>query len=87
VALAAGKLSYANSKLDKASAREAKARGGAAAGGVRGGRVSPGGLLQDITRLINERNELEYARKATQSGGSLTVVREAAELPEAAAAP
>ena len=30
---------------------------------------------QEVTRLINERNEAEYARKATQSGGSLTVVR------------
>ena len=30
---------------------------------------------QEITRLINERNESEFARKATQSGGSLTVVR------------
>jgi hypothetical protein len=28
-----------------------------------------------VTRLINERNEADFARKATQSGGSLTVVR------------
>ena len=32
-------------------------------------------MPQEITRLINERNEVEFARKATQSGGSLTVVR------------
>jgi hypothetical protein len=30
---------------------------------------------QDVTRLINERNEADFARKACQSGGSLTVVR------------
>jgi hypothetical protein len=46
---------------------------------------------QEITRLINERNEADYARKATQSGGSLTVVRRgrggAAARRAAAAAP
>jgi hypothetical protein len=28
-----------------------------------------------VTRLINERNETDFARKASQSGGSLTLVR------------
>ncbi len=37
--------------------------------------MSPRRAAQDVTRLINERNESEFARKATQSGGSLTVVR------------
>ena len=30
---------------------------------------------QEVTRLINERNETNFARKASQSGGSLTLVR------------
>lgn len=30
---------------------------------------------QEITRLINQRNEQDFARKASQSGGSLAVVR------------
>ena len=45
---------------------------------------------QEVTRLINERNEADFARKASQSGGSLTLVRAArrcAQLPRAAAVP
>ena len=30
---------------------------------------------QEVTRLINERNESDFARKASQSGGSLTLAR------------
>lgn len=30
---------------------------------------------QEITRLINQRNETDFARKASQSGGNLAVVR------------
>ena len=42
--------------------------------------------LQEVTRLINERNEADFARKASQSGGSLTLVRPARRAQRHAAA-
>jgi hypothetical protein len=37
----------------------------------------PSAITQEISRLINQRNEETFARKATQSGGGLSLVRAA----------
>jgi hypothetical protein len=68
-----GRLAYDNSKESKESKADSKARHRLPL--VHAPAVTCAVCFQEISRLINQRNEESFARKATQSGGGLSLVR------------